>query len=113
MENGDKIYDNSKEDFLWAMVRDFYNKKMLPIIILLWAWAIILIATSVWSGIGFYNSDQVKSQIMYTVIFVCCIQFFVLVKIFAWQMIHRNGIKREIKRLELRIAELTQTIKTG
>ncbi len=34
-----------------------------------------------------------------------------IVKIIAWQMAHRHGIKREIKRLELRIAELNKTVK--
>ncbi|MBN2578593.1 MAG: hypothetical protein JXB10_06335 [Pirellulales bacterium] len=29
-----------------------------------------------------------------------------IIKVFTWLMIHRNDIKREIKRLELRIAEL-------
>ena len=32
-------------------------------------------------------------------------------KIFAWEMIHRNSIRREIKRLELRIAELSQIVR--
>jgi hypothetical protein len=31
-------------------------------------------------------------------------------KIFAWQMLARNSIKREIKRLELRIAELARSV---
>jgi hypothetical protein len=35
-----------------------------------------------------------------------------IMKIFAWQMIHRNSIKREIKRLELRIAELSEMVKS-
>ena len=34
-----------------------------------------------------------------------------LIKVFAWQMIHRMSIKRDIKKLELRIAELNQTVK--
>jgi len=32
-------------------------------------------------------------------------------KIFAWQIIYKNGIKREIKQLELSIAERKQTLK--
>jgi hypothetical protein len=36
-----------------------------------------------------------------------------MIKVFAWQMIHRNNIKREIKRLELRIVELGQIVKSG
>lgn len=32
-------------------------------------------------------------------------------KIFAWEMVHRHSIKREIKRLALRVAELSETLK--
>lgn len=104
-------YDVSKEDTIWSMVGDFYNRKMLSIIIFLWVWAIIFIAGAVYSCIKFFDAEQTKSQIMYASIFVCLIECIAMLKIFAWQMIHRNSIKREIKRLELRIAELSQTIK--
>ena len=52
----------------------------------------------------------VKEQIMFAVLFLCGVQMIALIKIFAWQMIHRNGIKREIKRLEIRIANLTNKV---
>ena len=31
-------------------------------------------------------------------------------KVFAWQMIHKNSVKREINRMELRIAELAGSV---
>jgi hypothetical protein len=34
-------------------------------------------------------------------------------KVFASLMIHRNGILREIKRLELRVAELPASLTSG
>jgi hypothetical protein len=48
---------------------------------------------------------------MYAAIFVCCIQFCIFSKAKYWQMLHKNNISREIKRMELRIAELTETVK--
>ena len=63
---------------------------------------------AIFSGIKFFDADQLKDQLMYAVIFICSIQFICLMKIFAWQMIHRNGIKREIKRLEMKITQLTE-----
>jgi len=104
-------YDVSKEDTIWSMVGDFYNRKMLSIIIFLWVWAIIFIAGAVYSSIKFFDAEQTKSQIMYASIFICLIESIAVLKIFAWQMIHRNNIKREIKRLELRIAELAEAVK--
>jgi len=106
MENKHKIYNNSKEGTMRSMIRDFYNRKMLSVIILLWVDFLIILALAVFCGIKFFKTDQTQYQIMYATIFLCCTQIFILIKIFAWQMIHRNSIKREIKHLELRIAEL-------
>jgi uncharacterized membrane protein YbjE (DUF340 family) len=103
-------YDDSKEDSLWSMATDFYNRKMLPIIILVWVYALVFITLTVFSAVKFFGTEQIKYQIMYAAIFICCIQFVSLIKIFAWQMIHRNGIKRQIKKLELRITELKKAL---
>jgi len=75
-------YDESKEDSIMSMARDFYSRKI-----------------------------ETQLQIMYAAIFVPCVLGIGFMKVFAWEMIHRNSIKREIKRLELRIAELSQIIK--
>ncbi len=111
MTDNPQAYNDSKEDTLCSMLKDFYNKKMLFWIIILWVYFLVFLALAVFSGIKFFKTDQTRYQIMYAAVFVCCIQFFVLIKIFAWQMIHRNNIKREIKRLEIRVAELKQTVK--
>ncbi|MHC4309964.1 MAG: DUF6768 family protein [Planctomycetota bacterium] len=48
---------------------------------------------------------------MYAAIFVCCIEFCIFSKSKYWQMLYKMNISREIKRLELRIAELNETMK--
>jgi hypothetical protein len=101
--------DDSGEDGILAMVRDFYSKKMLPVVIIVWVWAIIFIAGVVYCGSKFLGAGEVKQQIMYASIFICCFQGICLMKIFAWQMISRNNINRKIKKLELRIAESNKT----
>jgi surface polysaccharide O-acyltransferase-like enzyme len=108
----DGTYEEPREDTIWSMVGDFYNRKMLSMVVILWAWAIVFMAVTIFSGVKFFAVEQTKSQIMYAAIFICGCQFIALIKIFAWQLIHRNGIKREIKRLELRIAELGENLKT-
>ena len=91
--------DESKEDSIWSMASDFYSRKMLPAAILIWIWAIIFVAGIVYCGVEFYKTDQTKSQIMYAALFVCCFQGICLMKILGGQMIHRQGIKRAIKKL--------------
>jgi hypothetical protein len=100
MKFGDMKMDELKEDSIWSMASDFYGRKMLSVIILVWIWAIIFIVGAVYCGVEFYKTDRTKSQIMYAALFVCCFQGICLMKIFAWQMIHRRAVKREIRKLK-------------
>jgi len=102
----DDDYEPDREGLLMTMAKDFYSKKMLSTIIFVWFWALLFMAGAVYSGIQFFKVEQTQGQIMHAAIFICCVIFVCFMKVFAWQMIHRNGITREIKRLELRIAEM-------
>jgi len=106
-------YDDSREDTIRSMVGEFYSRKMLSIAILVWAFGIIFFGGAAYCGVEFFKADQTKHQIMYASIFVLFVEGIALMKIFAWQMLARNSIKREIKRLELRIAELAGAIGEG
>jgi len=105
----DDTYDDSKEDSIMSMAKDFYSRKMWSTAVLVWVWAIIFFAGAVYSAIQFLEADETKSQIMYAAIFVACVFGIGLMKVFAWEMVHRHSIKREIKRLELRIAQLADS----
>jgi Na+/melibiose symporter-like transporter len=107
---GTPFYDDSQEDTLWSMFFDFYNRKMLPIVVVAWAFFLVVAVVAVFAAMRFFASDQVKHLIAYATLFVICCLCFCLIKIFAWQMIHRNGLKRQIKRLELRVAELARAL---
>ncbi|MBN2180399.1 MAG: hypothetical protein JW715_00690 [Sedimentisphaerales bacterium] len=104
-------YEDSRQDGLMSMVRDFYNRKMLSMVVLVWTFGIVFMAGAIYSGIEYFRTDEIRYQIMYAVIFMICLQWVGSMKIFAWQVIHRNSIKREIKRLELSIAELNRMVK--
>ena len=106
-----ETYNQGKEDTLRGMIKDFYNRKNTSNVVLLWAFALVFIAGAVVCGILFSRAGETKMMILYATLFLVCVHWIDLMKIFAWQMIHRNGIKREIKRLEIRIAELGEAIK--
>ncbi len=103
-------YDYTKEDTLWSMARDFYSRKMRSTAILVFVWCGTYATLAVFSAIQFFRADLTKFQIMYAAFFVCCIQLYAAAKVFSWQAVHRNSIKREIKRLELRIAALAKSL---
>lgn len=103
-------YDESREGTIRSMVSDFYSRKMLSTAILVWVWAIIFLVGATYCAVQFFRADQTRSQVMYAAIFICCVHGIGLMKIFAWEMMHRHGIKREIKRLEIRIVELARSL---
>ena len=104
-------YEESRAVSIHDMVKDFYNRKMYSVVIFVWTFALICIGAAVVCGIMFANTSETKMMILYATLFLVCVHWIDLMKIFAWQFIHRNGIKREIKRLEIRIAELSETVK--
>jgi hypothetical protein len=107
----DDTYDDSKEDNLLSMVGQLYSRKMFYSIIVHGAYSLPFIAGAVFCGIKFFQTDLTQYQIMHAAIFVCCIQFCIFSKSKYWQMLYKINISREIKRLELRIADLSETVK--
>jgi hypothetical protein len=98
--------EDAREDTLRGMLSGFYSRSMLSVAILVWLWALVFMAVAIFSGIQFFKADAVRDQIMYATIFLTSIHVVALLKIFAWQIIHRNSLKRAIGRLETRIEGL-------
>ncbi|MHC4912001.1 MAG: DUF6768 family protein [Planctomycetota bacterium] len=103
-------YNDSKEDTYVSYARDFFKKTQLWAVILVFVHFFFFLSLAVLCGILFLISETTKYQIMYAAFFICCLLIAYLIKIFAWVMASRNRISREIKRLELRIAELAEIV---
>ena len=58
----------------------------------------------------FFRTENIRLQIFYAVMFLMFMQFLGMMKFFAWQMIHRNSLKREIKRLEIRLQDISDRL---
>ena len=79
-------YDDSKEETLRAIGRDFYSRSFRSAAIFAWAWSIAFIALAVYSAMQFFKADQTRGQIMYAAMFSTKLD-----KLWAKQM-HINGI---------------------
>ena len=106
----DGTYDESREDTLLSMVGQLYSQKMVPSMIVHGAYSLPFIALAIFSGVKFFHTTHVQYQVMHAALFVCAVQFIIFSKVKYWQMLHKNNISREIKRLEFRIAELNETV---
>ncbi len=103
-------YDESKENTLCVWLRDGHSKRMLWVAICVYSQYAILSALLIFSAIKFFIADQAGGQIMYAAIFICCSLWMGFISVFGWVMMQRPSISREIKRLELRIAELNEIV---
>jgi len=104
-------YDESKEDTLRSWFKDAYSKKMRWVVTCVYVQYIILSALIVFSAIKFFIAGQARDEIMHAAIVICCSHWLGFISVFAWVMLQRPHNKREINRLEFRIAELIETIK--
>ncbi len=105
-------YDELKEESYIAWISNSLKSTHRWTIILVFVHFFFFLALAIVCGILFLITDTTKYQIMYAAFFVCCILIGYLIKVFGWVMVARNSLKREIKRLELRIAELNETVKS-
>ncbi len=103
----DKGYDPADYS-LFRMAEHFYSRPMLPVTILVWIWFLIFLGIEIWAASAFCKASETQNQIMYAAIFICVFQFFILIKVFSWQFIHRDNIKQDIRRLENKIDEMKQ-----
>jgi hypothetical protein len=104
-------YDESREDTLLSMIGQLYSRKMFPSFFVHFVYSVPFIAGAIYCGIKFFRTEQIQTQVMYATIFICCVQFIIFSKNKYWQMLHKNNISREIKRLELCIAQRDQRVK--
>ena len=104
-------YDESEEDTVGSMVKEVYKKKMRKAAILWGSYCGFFYVLGVISAVLLFRADQIRYQILLAAAFLFFMQRAALVKIIGWQWLHQNSIKRELKRLELRVAELSHSLK--
>ncbi len=109
----DDSYDASKEESLLAIAGEFYSRRMLSITILMWVWGLLFIALAVYGAMQFFRAGETRAQILYAVLFVVGFDGVGQTKMMFGQLVHRQSIKRDLKRLELRVAELSEMLKIG
>lgn len=104
-------YDESKEDTLRRWFRDAYSKRMRWVMVGVYLGYALCLIPAVFSVIAFFTTDDTRCQILCAAIFLFCSHWIGFMSVFGWVMMQRPRLNREIKRLELRIAETTEMIK--
>ena len=104
-------YDESKEVTMRSWFGDLYRKTKSMVVLNVFVSYLFCLVPLIFSAIKFFRTDQARYQIMYAAIVVCCSHWLCFAIVYAWVMMQRPSITRKIKKLELRIAELNETVK--
>ena len=73
-------------------------------------WLATFAAGAVAAGGCFFQADAVKDLILYAGLFGVSLLMIVVLKLWYWMLMNRNAVLREVKRLELRVAELAERL---
>ena len=103
-------YDLGKEETFGQMLAESFRGKMRWMVVLVWFYGLAFTAVAVFAAIQFFRVDATRDLILYATVFLTGVLFIALIKIWYWMLMNRNSVKREVKRLELQIARLTEAL---
>lgn len=106
-------YDDKKEDTLRTTVKEFYHKKTQWTAVGFAIYCSVFYVLGIVSAVLFFYAEETKYQVMFAALFLFLMQRAALVKTIGWQVVNKQSVKREITRLEIRIAELNKSLKKG
>ena len=89
-----------------------FKRKMWKYIIIAWSYLGFFVVCAVVCALAFFSvpETETKGLFFWSTIFLAVIMHTVLIKLWYWQVWNRYSIVREVKRLELRIVELTEKL---
>ena len=108
LDNGTHIDFNRGETFC-EMMAQVFRSNIRWAVISIWVEAIIFTLVALWAGMRLYHAQELKPLIVYATVLILCFITIALLKTIHWQWVNKYSILREIKRLELRIAEMNET----
>ena len=109
-EEESKFYDNLDEQNVFQMLGGLFQGKNKWIILLINIALLIVFVLLVYSVIQFFNADQTNELIKWSLAIVVGLLIISFLKMFIWMQMDKNSIKREVKRLELQVANLSSKL---
>jgi uncharacterized SAM-binding protein YcdF (DUF218 family) len=98
----------SRQQGLFEMIGDSFRGRQRWMSLLVFFYILLFTVAWVASAIMFFSTDKgdTRGLILWAAAFVVSGNIVMMCKLWYWNMMNRNALAREIKRLEVRIAEL-------
>mgnify|MGYP005996433105 CR=1 FL=1 len=105
-----KFYQELDEQNVLQMVGGLFQGKNKWIMILMNFMTLVFFSLFIYCMIQFFEAEQTKEMIQWSVGTLVFLLGVSMLKIFAWMQMDKNALLREIKRLELQVSSLSGKI---
>jgi len=103
--------EHIREGTYVSFITDFYTRNNSTIIWWVWIHALFFLGLMIASAILFFRTSSTQFHILYAALFLTSVQVLILTKIVYFLSVLRNRTLRDMKRLELGMAEMSETLK--
>ena len=101
--------EHIREGTYVSLITDFYTRNNSAMIWWVWGNALVFLALMIASAILFFLTSSTRYQIVWATLFLTSVQVIVLTKIVYFLTVLRNRTLRDMKRLELCVAQSSET----
>ena len=101
-----------EEPSLRTMIGDVFTGRLGWLMILTGVIIFVFFLLSVWAGVHFFRATEVVDMIRWGALMFLFWMATAFIKIFHWMEMERFAIVREIKRVELRVVQLSEELRT-
>ena len=105
-----KFYDELEEQNLLNQLGSLFKTKMGWLIVMMNIVNLIVFALSIYCVIQFLNTDVTNELIRWGGAVILCWSTLAMIKLFVWMQMDKNALLRELKRLELQIAAMSNKV---
>jgi hypothetical protein len=103
-------YDPRREETLRGMLLSTFRGRTWWMSLVAWIYILLFTGLAVFAAVRFFQVEGDRQMLLYATVFVAAIIIAAITKIWYWMLINRNAVQREVKRLEIRIAELAEKL---
>jgi len=101
-----KFYSDLDEQNLFQMLGDLFQGKMKWFIWVINIVSILSFGFFIYCTIQFFNTNITNELITWGISATFCMMLIAMLKIYVWNQMDKNSLKRELKRIELQISFL-------
>lgn len=92
------------------VIIDYFRGRHWWVNILAFAFTLVALGMAVFAAYRFFHTDSTQAMIAWATCFLWFVIWVAMLKIWFWLEMQRNSLSREIKRLELQVANLSRQL---